>query len=244
MLPPLFFTIHLPMILNVPPSLLRLLGRLLFPLHQAFTEWCDGIDDEFIVKKITIQSFDMFGPRMGFVKFVSDVTDKEGRQIPSIVFMRGASVGMLIVITCEEDKTQHTILTVQPRVPCGKYALEELPAGMLDQSGSFIGAAAKELEEETGLKVKEKELIDLTEKAFKGTKYAHVYPSAGGSDEILRLFLYQVQGHRGSVTSRWGVEESRGVERNKTAPRALARPSGVRALDASRPKGVMPCSVP
>jgi len=134
----------------------------------------------------------MFGPRMGFVKFKGEVTDDQGRVIPSIVFMRGASVGMLIVITCEEDKRQYTVLTVQPRVPAGKYALEELPAGMLDSSGSFVGAAAKELQEETGIIVKEKDLIDLTEKAFKGTAYHHVYPSAGGSDEVLRLFLYQV----------------------------------------------------
>ena len=129
---------------------------------------------------------------MGFVKFKGDITDEQGRVIPSIVFMRGASVGMLIV-TCEEDKRQYTVLTVQPRVPTGKYALEELPAGMLDASGSFVGAAAKELQEETGIIVNEKDLIDLTEKAFKGTAYNHVYPSAGGCDEILRLFLYQTK---------------------------------------------------
>jgi hypothetical protein len=75
-------------------------------LIQAFNDWCNTIDKEFIVKKILIQSVDMFGSRMGFVKFKGDVTDKEGRVIPSIVFMRGASVGMLIVITCEEDKKQ------------------------------------------------------------------------------------------------------------------------------------------
>eukprot|EP00802_Teleaulax_amphioxeia_P021510 Tamp_21872.p1 GENE.Tamp_21872~~Tamp_21872.p1 ORF type:complete len:202 (+),score=57.69 Tamp_21872:484-1089(+) len=141
----------------------------------------------------------MFGPRMGFVKFKGEVTDDQGRVIPSIVFMRGASVGMLIVITCEEDKRQYTVLTVQPRVPAGKYALEELPAGMLDSSGSFVGAAAKELQEETGIIVKEKDLIDLTEKAFKGTAYHHVYPSAGGSDEVLRLFLYQTKMSRAKL---------------------------------------------
>jgi len=157
---------------------------------KAFNEWCSEVDEEFIVNKITVQSVDMFGQRMGFVKWKGDITDKDGRVIPSIVFMRGASVGMLIVITCEEDKKQYTILTVQPRVPCGKYALEELPAGMLDQSGSFVGAAAKEMQEETGIVVKEKDLIDLTEKAFKGTKYQHVFPSAGGCDEKLRLFLF------------------------------------------------------
>jgi ADP-sugar diphosphatase len=160
---------------------------------QAFNDWCNTIDAEFVVKQITVQSVDMFGPRMGFVKFKGDITDEQGRVIPSIVFMRGASVGMLIVITCEEDKRQYTVLTVQPRVPTGKYALEELPAGMIDAAGSFVGAAAKELQEETGIIVKEKDLIDLTEKAFKGTAYNHVYPSAGGCDEILRLFLYQVK---------------------------------------------------
>ena len=33
---------------------------------------------------------------------------------------------------------------------------------------------AKELQEETGIIVNEKDLIDLTEKAFKGTAYNHV----------------------------------------------------------------------
>jgi len=93
------------------------------PLHEqyfeqllamkAFNDWCNTIDREFIVKKIIVQSCDMFGTRMGFVKFKGEITDEQGRVIPSIVFMRGASVGMLIVITCEEDKKQYTILTVQ-----------------------------------------------------------------------------------------------------------------------------------
>ena len=57
---------------------------------QAFNDWCNTIDAEFVVKKITVQSVDMFGPRMGFVKFKGDITDEQGRVIPSIVFMRGA----------------------------------------------------------------------------------------------------------------------------------------------------------
>jgi hypothetical protein len=32
---------------------------------------------------------------------------------------------------------------------------------MLDESGNFVGVAAKEMEEETGIKIEEKELIAL-----------------------------------------------------------------------------------
>ena len=177
--------------------------------EQAFKEWCSNIDAELTVKKITVQSVDMFGPRVGFVKFKGDVTDDSGRNIPAIVFMRGASVGMLVVITCVDDGQKYTVLTVQSRVPSGKFALKELPAGMLDDSGNFAGVAAKELEEECSLKVQEKDLIDLTEKAFKDTGFSHAYTTPGGSDEVMRLFLYEVMKSldRGSWKR---IEEMRG----------------------------------
>lgn len=159
---------------------------------KAFNDWCNGIDEDFVVKGITVQSIDMFGPRVGFVKFKADVTDKNDIAIPSIVFMRGPCVGIFVLITCEEDKKQYTVLTAQPRVPTGRYALLELPAGMLDDSGDFVGVAAKELREETGLEVHQKDLYDLTEKAF-GSQYPGIYPSAGGCDEYFRLFLYRAK---------------------------------------------------
>lgn len=43
------------------------------------------------------------------------------------------------------------ILTVQPRIPAGCLAFPELPAGMVDDSGTFSGAAAKEIKEELGM---------------------------------------------------------------------------------------------
>lgn len=80
--------------------------------------------------------------------------------------------------------------------------MPELPAGMLDGSGSFSGTAAKEIEEETGqlelwmdvmhpysplnsrytigLIIEERELTDMTELAY-GNKWRGIYPSAGGS---------------------------------------------------------------
>lgn len=96
------------------------------------------------------------------------------------------------------EREKHVILTVQPRIPAGSLALAELPAGMLDDSGTFAGAAAKEIAEETGLEIPESDLINMTELAIpraSSDKDEHiqqaVYPSPGGSDEFIPLFLWQ-----------------------------------------------------
>jgi len=104
-----------------------------------------------------------------------------------------------------EDEKQ-VILTLQPRIPAGSLALPELPAGMLDGSGTFSGGAAKEIEEETGLKVPAADLINMTELALpKGSDVEEehlqqgVYPSPGGCDELVTLFLWQKRIPRGQM---------------------------------------------
>ena len=76
---------------------------------------------------------------------------------------------------------------------------------MLDDSGTFSGAAAKEIAEETGLEIPASELLNLTELALQipsssdhenaseeGEKLQQaVYPSPGGSDEFIPIFLWQ-----------------------------------------------------
>lgn len=70
---------------------------------------------------------------------------------------------------------------------------------MLDDSGSFSGGAAKEIEEETGMTVSSDELIDLTALTLEDDpQSAHgeklnkaVYPSPGGCDEFIPIFLHQ-----------------------------------------------------
>ena len=70
---------------------------------------------------------------------------------------------------------------------------------MLDDSGSFAGGAAKEIEEETGLVVKQDDLLDMTALALQDNPQIQhgehlqkaMYPSAGGSDEFVPIFLYQ-----------------------------------------------------
>ena len=96
----------------------------------------------------------------------------------------------------EDEK--HVILALQPRIPAGSLSLAELPAGMLDDSGTFSGRAAKEIEEEIGLKIPAQDLINLTELALPKASsdgeeqlQQGVYPSAGGCDEFVPLFLWK-----------------------------------------------------
>jgi len=47
--------------------------------------------------KIEVQAVDWFGPeKLGFVKLIADVENLEGETLPSAVFLRGGSVGMMV----------------------------------------------------------------------------------------------------------------------------------------------------
>ena len=80
-----------------------------------------------------------------------------------------------------------SILATQPRVPIGKFAIAELPAGMIDSSNNFAGVAAKEIEEETGLKIYSSNLQDLTNEY----EYDRVCPSCGECDEFMKFYYYE-----------------------------------------------------
>jgi ADP-sugar diphosphatase len=176
---------------------------------KPLTDWAASLDKEISVEQLTIQSVDFFGSRVGFLKFDAHASFN-GRKIPSIVFMRGGAVSILVLLRCLDSGERWVVCCRQPRVPVGKKSLLELPAGMLDDSGSFVGVAAKELEEETGIKIGVADLVDLTALAMgfsrdlesggdstneennKATsKMPGVYPSAGGCDEFLRLLLFR-----------------------------------------------------
>lgn len=95
------------------------------------------------------------------------------------------------------DGEKHVLLTVQPRVAAGGLRCVELPAGMVD-NGTFRGAAANEIKEELGLEIPETELTNLTELATGvgmvegGEDWpSAVFPSAGGCDESVHIFLHE-----------------------------------------------------
>ena len=154
---------------------------------KQFKDWLASIDRErFNVRSVHFQSVDMFGPRVGFIKFKADVVDDNGKFVPGIVFMRGGAVAILPVFVCKG--VEYTVLTMQPRVPTGCFDFAEIPAGMLDGSGNFAGVAATELQQEVGLTISEADLTDLSEKA--GYKRGF-FLSPGGSDETIRLFSFR-----------------------------------------------------
>ncbi|KAJ1924626.1 hypothetical protein IWQ60_005073 [Tieghemiomyces parasiticus] len=146
-----------------------------------------------------VQSVDEFGSgKVGFVKLRLDAHYAvDEAPIPGVVFLRGGSVAILLLIRAAEDGpegVEYAVLTVQPRLAVPHPRFVELPAGMLDGSGAFKGAAARELGEETGIQVTEADLIDLTELAYADTALERdgltgVYPSPGACDESLRLYL-------------------------------------------------------
>lgn len=149
-------------------------------------------DNPYRLHGIIVQAVDRFGGnRLGFIKLKADIRTDDGEKLPGSVFLRGGSVAMLLVLKADDSDDEFTILTVQPRVPAGSLSFVEIPAGMIDDSGTFSGAAAKEIEEETGLKIEENELVDMTELALEkdDALQSAVYPSAGGSDEFIPIFL-------------------------------------------------------
>lgn len=166
------------------------------------------------MRSITIQSYDLFGgKRLGFLKLKADVSNGKGETLPGSVFLRGPSVAMLVMLipddvkpgSNEEADERRVVLTVQPRVPAGSLEFVELPAGMVDD-GTFAGAAAKEIEEELDFVIKETELTclsDLVEVQHDSTEGEDLpnamYPSAGGCDEFVPIFMHERRVERTSL---------------------------------------------
>ncbi|KAJ4421748.1 hypothetical protein N0V82_003592 [Gnomoniopsis sp. IMI 355080] len=161
------------------------------------------------LRKIEIQSVDRFGPKIGFVKLKATIErdeppaesrepkPKSAKSLPGIAFLRGDSVGILMILRPRDSSEErYVVLTEQPRVPAGSLAFLEIPAGMIEDD-TFIGAAAKEVEEETGFKIPSDELVNMTELALKNSEHAEtnlrkaMYPSPGGCDESIALFLWE-----------------------------------------------------
>jgi ADP-sugar diphosphatase len=186
---------------------------------RPFNQWLDSLakslslqqqathpfnDEPYKLRDIEVQSVDFFSEsRLGFVKLRATVQNDNGEKLPGSVFMRGGSVAMLILLSAENmpQAQVYALLTIQPRIAAGSMGFVELPAGMIDNSGTFSGAAAKEIKEETGLDIREDELVDMSkltaqvtmESDLDTTLEAHlqqgVYPSPGGCDEFIPLFV-------------------------------------------------------
>jgi ADP-sugar diphosphatase len=120
---------------------------------------------------------------------------------------------------------RHVVLTVQPRVPAGELQFVELPAGMVD-GGTFRGMAAAEMKDELGLEISEDDrLINLTELAIPEKKVEilgettprAIFPSAGGCDEYIQIFLHEVKVPRAQLDEWMGKLTGRRDEGEKVS---------------------------
>ncbi|XP_031125155.1 nudix hydrolase 14, chloroplastic isoform X1 [Ipomoea triloba] len=198
----LIHTLNLPSQLDQPVSVVAAPGLSDTQFKNAiesslFKQWLKNIQTEtgllangsMSLTQVLIQGVDMFGKRVGFLKFKADIIDKEtGQKVPGIVFARGPAVAVLIIL--ESEGENYVVLTEQVRVPVGRLVLE-LPAGMLDDdNGDFAGTAVREVEEETGIHLNAQDMIDLTALLDPSTG-CRVFPSPGACDEEISLFLYR-----------------------------------------------------
>ncbi|KAF2643376.1 nudix hydrolase 14 [Massarina eburnea CBS 473.64] len=156
--------------------------------------------DPYTLRSILVQSVDWFGKtKIGFIKLNAVIRNDKEHSLPGISFLRGGSVAMLMILRPKDSRDERlVVMTQQPRIPAGSLSFWEIPAGMVDDAGTFSGAAAKEIKEETGFDIPKSELIDLTALALQRsmipetqTLQKAMYPSPGGSDEFIPIFLWE-----------------------------------------------------
>ena len=146
-----------------------------------FKNWLEKMDSRFVINKILVQAVDKrYDGGLLFAKLSADVDDNHGNRMHGNLFMRGDAVAMLIVLKSNGNKW--VVLTSQPRFPAGEFESIEIPAGMMDDLGDFISTAAREIEEEVGIKVKADKLVYLDE----------FLSSCGGSDERIKLYYCEI----------------------------------------------------
>jgi ADP-sugar diphosphatase len=138
------------------------------------------------VTKIVVQGVDKFGVRVGFVKVNNTATyNGSEKPVPGIAFLRGDSVAVLTILRCNGERW--VVCCMQPRMPAGSTKVE-IPAGMMDakkgdEEKTFLGVAAKEMSEETGIELKESDLIDISPNG-------KACPSIGACDEKIKFYAH------------------------------------------------------
>ncbi|MBN2188541.1 MAG: NUDIX hydrolase [Chitinispirillaceae bacterium] len=110
-----------------------------------------------------------------FALLDADIRSPEGHSLPNIVFIRGDACLIVPLVRNRVTGEERFLMVRQRRIGSGKLSLE-FPAGMLDNDVSDPpGVAARELAEETGLRVGAADLFPLCEKKL--------FSSVGACDE-------------------------------------------------------------
>lgn len=123
----------------------------------------------------------------------------EGNKIPPICFLKGEVVTVLVCLIDRDTRRKHLLLVRQRRIAEGALTYEH-PAGMVDNTQTPLEVAAREIFEETGLRVDKKQLRPVLHDR-------RLFPSTGTSDECMYLFYTELE---------LSTEEIRAVSDRKT----------------------------
>jgi ADP-sugar diphosphatase len=193
---------------------------------KKFRDWVASLDPRFIVEQITITWVYWFHrqghePSVGFCTFKVQATP-ESVPASGVIFARGHSTGILIELECEGEI--FFLMTEQPRLAVGSVGFLEIAAGMLDESGDFAGTAAREIDEETGFRIRANELIALTSEPLA--------LSPGACDERMGLFRYRVKISRADLDALRGKLTGLAAEDETITLRVLTLAEAFKIPDA------------
>jgi ADP-sugar diphosphatase len=119
-----------------------------------------------------------------FSLLYTDATTPEGYKIPPICFLKGEVVCVLICFIDSITREKYLLLVQQRRICDGSLTYEH-PAGMLDSERDAAAVAAREVWEETGIKIGTNDLVQLNKDPY--------FPSTGTSDEAMYLYYCELE---------------------------------------------------
>ncbi|KAJ8113807.1 hypothetical protein OPT61_g4152 [Boeremia exigua] len=106
---------------------------------------------------------------------------------------RAGSIAVLMIFRPLDAREQrYAITTQQARTPVDSLRFPKIPTGMLDRKGVFTGESAKAIEKLTGIKIEQRELVNLTELALSESNTKELlYSNPRGSDDFTRIYLWE-----------------------------------------------------
>jgi ADP-sugar diphosphatase len=205
--------------------------------HDGFKTWTNTLryslrqqkhrdhpfyESRYELKEIEIQSYDMVGERLLFLKLFAKVQNSVNDSLPGIVFLRGGAVAVLIILRPFDSLDErYVVMTEQPRIPVGSLSFMEIPAGMKNPKDRSISiAAVRDLKDKVGLDPRYEDFIDMTEMALRDHQSDEslenaMYPSPGGCDEFISILLWEKEMDRMLIDSLRGQLSEEGSNADK-----------------------------
>eukprot|EP01062_Namystynia_karyoxenos_P066376 TRINITY_DN60323_c0_g1_i1.p1 TRINITY_DN60323_c0_g1~~TRINITY_DN60323_c0_g1_i1.p1 ORF type:complete len:268 (+),score=70.55 TRINITY_DN60323_c0_g1_i1:140-943(+) len=205
--------------LREPQSAARRVAEDMF----AFRRWAERTAhrvSDYTVSSVMLDAMDcppvppthaaLYCPRPAFAALrVGATCCVSGERLPGLVLLRGRAVSVLVLAVCQGE--EFAVLTVAPRFAVGQSNFAEIPSGIFDPSGNFVGTAAQELKEEGGLTQLRQEEMQLLTPPHDDGQEGGVYTAPHATDERCEIWLC-----RREVTPEWLARKRQELVGNRT----------------------------